>query len=198
MVIGKGGTGVEQLKDELEKLTEKQVSINVVEIKNPDIDAQLIAENIASQLERRISFRRATKQSISRAMKSGAKGIKTMVSGRLGGAEIARSEMYHEGTIPLQTIRADIDYGFAEAYTTYGRIGVKVWVYKGEILPVKNTHKAVEGGEKMLMPKRVKYRKQQRGAMKGKAHKGTQVTYGEYGTSSFGSCLDYKPADRSC
>ncbi|HHY04169.1 MAG TPA: 30S ribosomal protein S3 [Thermoanaerobacterales bacterium] len=148
MVIGKGGTGVEQLKDELEKLTDKQVSINVVEIKNPDIDAQLIAENIASQLERRISFRRATKQSISRAMKSGAKGIKTMVSGRLGGAEIARSEMYHEGSIPLQTIRADIDYGFAEAYTTYGRIGVKVWVYKGEILPVKDTHKAVEGGEK--------------------------------------------------
>ncbi|HHW03528.1 MAG TPA: 30S ribosomal protein S3 [Thermoanaerobacterales bacterium] len=147
MVIGKGGTGVEELKAELEKITGKQVSINVVEIKNPDIDAQLIAENIASQLERRISFRRAMKQAISRAMKTGAKGIKTMVSGRLGGAEIARSEMYHEGTIPLQTLRADIDYGFAEAYTTYGRIGVKVWVYKGEVLPVKKAQKTEEGGE---------------------------------------------------
>lgn len=147
MVIGKGGTGVEELKKELEKMTGKQVSINVVEIKSPDIDAQLIAENIASQLERRISFRRAMKQAISRSMKTGAKGIKTMVSGRLGGAEIARSEMYHEGTIPLQTLRADIDYGFAEAYTTYGRIGVKVWVYKGEVLPVKNKKKSGEGGE---------------------------------------------------
>ncbi|HQA60798.1 MAG TPA: 30S ribosomal protein S3, partial [Tepidanaerobacteraceae bacterium] len=131
MVIGKGGSGVDELKAELEQMTDKQVSINVVEIKNPDIDAQLVAENIASQLERRISFRRAMKQAISRALKSGAKGIKTMVSGRLGGAEIARSEMYHEGTIPLQTLRADIDYGFAEAHTTYGRIGVKVWIYKG-------------------------------------------------------------------
>lgn len=147
MVIGKGGTGVEELKKDLEKMTGKQVSINVVEIKNPDIEAQLIAENIASQLERRISFRRAMKQAISRAMKAGARGIKTMVSGRLGGAEIARSEMYHEGTIPLQTLRADIDYGFAEAYTTYGRIGVKVWVYKGEVLPVKNKKKSGEGGE---------------------------------------------------
>jgi small subunit ribosomal protein S3 len=147
MVIGKGGTGVEELKNELEKMTGKQVSVNVMEIKNPDIDAQLIAENIASQLERRISFRRAMKQAIARAMKAGAKGIKTMVSGRLGGAEIARSERYHEGTIPLQTLRADIDYGFAEAYTTYGRIGVKVWVYKGEVLPVKKTENPMEGGE---------------------------------------------------
>lgn len=147
MVIGKGGTGVEELKKDLEQMTAKQISINVVEIKNPDIEAQLIAENIASQLERRISFRRAMKQAISRAMKAGARGIKTMVSGRLGGAEIARSEMYHEGTIPLQTLRADIDYGFAEAYTTYGRIGVKVWVYKGEVLPVKNKLKSGEGGE---------------------------------------------------
>ena len=147
MVIGRGGSGVEELKKELEKMTQKQVSINVVEIKNTDIDAQLIAENIASQLERRISFRRAMKQSISRAMRSGAKGIKTMVGGRLGGSEIARSEMYHEGTIPLQTLRADIDYGFAEACTTYGRIGVKVWIYKGEILPVKQTQKPKEGGE---------------------------------------------------
>lgn len=147
MVIGKGGSGVDELKNQLEKMTDKQVSINVLEVKVPDIDAQLVAENIASQLERRISFRRAMKQSISRALKSGAKGIKTMVSGRLGGAEIARSEMYHEGTIPLQTLRADIDYGFAEAYTTYGRIGVKVWIYKGEILPVKQKQNPKEGGE---------------------------------------------------
>ena len=147
MVIGKGGSGVDELKTELEKMTNKKVSINVIEVKNPDIDAQLVAENIASQLERRISFRRAMKQSISRALRSGAKGIKTMVSGRLGGAEIARSEMYHEGTIPLQTLRADIDYGFAEAYTTYGRIGVKVWIYKGEILPVKQKQNPEEGGE---------------------------------------------------
>jgi len=147
MVIGKGGSGVDELKTELEQMTDKQVSINVIEIKNPDIDAQLVAENIASQLERRISFRRAMKQSISRALRSGAKGIKTMVSGRLGGAEIARSEMYHEGTIPLQTLRADIDYGFAEAHTTYGRIGVKVWIYKGEVLPVKQKQNPEEGGE---------------------------------------------------
>jgi small subunit ribosomal protein S3 len=146
MVIGKGGSGVDELKAELEQMTDKQVSINVVEIKNPDIDAQLVAENIASQLERRISFRRAMKQAISRALKSGAKGIKTMVSGRLGGAEIARSEMYHEGTIPLQTLRADIDYGFAEAHTTYGRIGVKVWIYKGEVLPTRQKQNPEEGG----------------------------------------------------
>jgi len=147
MVIGRGGSGVDELKNELEKMTDKQVSINVIEIKNPDIDAQLVAENIASQLERRISFRRAMKQAISRALKSGAEGIKTMVSGRLGGTEIARSEMYHEGTIPLQTLRADIDYGFAEAHTTYGRIGVKVWIYKGEVLPVKQKQNPEEGGE---------------------------------------------------
>lgn len=147
MVIGRGGSGVDELKSELEKMTNKQVSINVIEIKNPDIDAQLVAENIASQLERRISFRRAMKQAISRALKSGAEGIKTMVSGRLGGTEIARSEMYHEGTIPLQTLRADIDYGFAEAHTTYGRIGVKVWIYKGEVLPVKQKQNPEEGGE---------------------------------------------------
>jgi len=135
MVIGKGGTGVEELKNEIEKMTNKQLQINVIEVEKPELDAQLVAENIASQLERRISFRRAMKQAISRAMKAGAQGIKTMVSGRLGGAEIARSEGYSEGTIPLQTLRADIDYGFAEAHTTYGRIGVKVWIYKGEVLP---------------------------------------------------------------
>lgn len=135
IVIGKGGAAIEALKNELEKFTKKSVIINIIEIKVPELDAQLVAENIAAQIEKRISFRRAMKQAISRAMKAGAKGIKTMVSGRLGGAEIARSERYHEGTIPLQTLRADIDYGFAEAHTTYGRIGVKVWIYKGDVLP---------------------------------------------------------------
>lgn len=134
MVIGKGGSGVDDLKKELEVMTGKNVFINIIEIKVPELDAQLVAENIASQLEKRVSFRRAMKQSIQRTMRAGAKGIKTMVSGRLGGAEIARSERYSEGTIPLQTLRADIDYGFAEADTTYGKIGVKVWIYKGEIL----------------------------------------------------------------
>ena len=126
IVIGKGGQGVEILKDQLSRQTGKAVVLNIIEVKRPDIDAQLVAENIASQLERRISFRRAMKQAISRAMKGGALGIKTMCSGRLGGAEIARSEKYHDGSIPLQTLRADIDYGFAEAHTTYGRIGCKV------------------------------------------------------------------------
>ena len=136
MVIGKGGAEIEKLKETCKKKLggDKDVYINIVEIKQPDLNAQLVAENIASQLERRISFRRALKQSIGRTMKLGAKGIKTQVSGRLGGAEIARSEHYHEGTIPLQTIRADIDYGFAEAHTTYGRLGIKVWIYKGEVL----------------------------------------------------------------
>jgi small subunit ribosomal protein S3 len=134
MVIGKGGTGVEELKNDLEKMTGKNVFINIIEVKVPELEAQLVAENIASQLEKRVSFRRAMKQAIQRTMRAGAKGIKTTVSGRLGGAEIARSERYSEGTIPLQTLRADIDYGFAEADTTYGKIGVKVWIYKGEVL----------------------------------------------------------------
>lgn len=134
MVIGKGGAEIEKLRIQCEKILKKPVVINIVEIKSVDMNAQLISENIAQQLEKRISFRRAMKQSIGRAMKFGAKGIKVQVSGRLGGAEIARSERYHEGTIPLQTLRADIDYGFAEAATTYGRIGVKVWLYKGEVL----------------------------------------------------------------
>ena len=139
MVIGRGGTEIEKLKAICQKmLGGKEVSINIVEIKQPDLNAQLVAENIASQLERRISFRRALKQSIGRTMKLGARGIKCQVSGRLGGAEIARTEHYHEGTIPLQTIRADIDYGFAEAKTTYGRIGVKVWIYRGEVLHETN------------------------------------------------------------
>ena len=136
MVIGRGGSEIEKLKKICEKKLsgDKEVFINIVEIKQPDLDAQLVAENIAAQLEKRVSFRRALKQAIGRTMKLGAKGIKTQVSGRLGGAEIARTEQYHEGTIPLQTIRADIDYGFAEARTTYGAIGVKVWIYKGEVL----------------------------------------------------------------
>ena len=134
MVIGKGCSEIEKLRLQCEKMLNKPVVINIVEVRQPDLNAQLVAENIASQLERRISFRRAMKGCIGRSMKLGAKGIKTQVSGRLGGAEIARSEQYHDGTIPLQTIRADIDYGFAEANTTYGRIGVKVWLYKGEVL----------------------------------------------------------------
>jgi small subunit ribosomal protein S3 len=137
IVIGKGGQGVEELKNEIAKMTGKNILINIVEIKNPEIDAQLVAENIAAQIEKRVSFRRAMKQAISRAMKFNIKGIKTAVSGRLGGAEMARTERYHEGTIPLQTLRADIDYGFAEAHTTYGKIGVKVWIYKGEVLGKK-------------------------------------------------------------
>ncbi len=134
LVIGKGGAEIEKLRQTCETMLGKTVLLNIVEIKNPDTDAQLVAENIAQQLEKRISFRRAMKQCIGRAMKLGARGIKTQVSGRLGGADIARVEQYHEGTIPLQTLRADIDYGFAEANTTYGRIGIKVWIYRGEVL----------------------------------------------------------------
>ena len=156
MVIGRGGAEIEKLKATLEKKIGKEVSLNIIEIKNPDVNAQLVAESIASQLERRISFRRALKQAIGRAMKLGAKGIKCQVSGRVGGAEIARSETYKEGTIPLQTIRADIDYGFAEAKTTYGRIGVKVWIYTGEVLQVSNNN------EKRERPARRRPRKENR------------------------------------
>ena len=144
LVIGKGGNLAEELKKDLEKMMNKEVNLNIVEVKNIDTDAQLVAENICNQLERRISFRRAMKQCMQKAMKAGALGIKTSVSGRLGGADMARTEFYKEGTIPLQTLRADIDYGFAEADTTYGKIGVKVWIYKGEVLPTKK----VEGGDK--------------------------------------------------
>ncbi|MDP5276887.1 30S ribosomal protein S3 [Chengkuizengella axinellae] len=146
MVIGKGGSEVESLRNQITKLTSKKVHINITEIKNPDIVATLVAENIAQQLERRVSFRRAMKQAIQRTMRSGAKGIKTMVSGRLGGAEIARSEGYSEGTVPLHTLRADIDYGTAEAHTTYGRLGVKVWIYRGEVLPAAKKRASKEGG----------------------------------------------------
>jgi small subunit ribosomal protein S3 len=137
VVIGRAGSEIEKLKADVQKFTEKKVNLEIKEIKKPDLNAQLVAENIATQLENRISFRRAMKSTMSRTMKGGAKGIKTAVAGRLGGAEMARTEFYSEGTIPLQTIRANIDYGFAEAHTTYGKLGVKVWIYLGEVLPVK-------------------------------------------------------------
>ena len=140
IVIGRGGADIEKLRLTLEGMVGKRVAVNIVEIRNPDLNAQLVAESIASQLEKRVSFRRAMKQSMGRATRAGARGIKTAVSGRLGGAEIARVEHYHEGTIPLQTLRADIDYGFAEAKTTYGRIGVKVWIYRGEVLTLSLIH----------------------------------------------------------
>ena len=143
VVIGKGGAEIEKLKAELQKLVSKKLIVDIKEVKRPDRDAQLVAENIAAQLENRVSYRRALKSTMSRTMKSGALGIKAAVAGRLGGADIARSEFYSEGTIPLQTLRADIDYGFAEADTTYGKLGVKVWIYKGEILPSRK-----EGSDK--------------------------------------------------
>ena len=146
MVIGKGGAEVEAIRQHISKLSGKKVHINISEIKNPELDAILVAEGIAQQLERRVSFRRALKQSIQRTMRAGAKGVKTSVSGRLGGAEIARTEGYSEGTVPLHTLRADIDYGTAEAHTTYGRIGVKVWIYRGEVLPVAKKKAVQEGG----------------------------------------------------
>ena len=148
MVIGRGGSGIEQIKEGLKKYTDKKVDINIAEGKQPDMDATLVAENVAQQLERRIAFRRAMKQAVARTMRLGAKGIKIACSGRLGGAEIARKEFYREGSIPLHTLRADIDYGTAEAHTTYGRIGVKVWIFKGEVLPEKKQAKtAAEGSE---------------------------------------------------
>ncbi len=145
IVIGRGGTEVEKLRKELENMTDKKISVNIVEVKKPELDAQLVAENVASQLEKRISFRRAMKQAVGRTMRMGAEGIKISVAGRLGGAEIARTEWYSEGKVPLHTLRADIDYGFAEAMTTYGKLGVKVWIYKGEVLP-EAKKAADEGG----------------------------------------------------
>ena len=158
IVIGKGGEDIEKLRKEMEKMLGKPVSLNIIEIKNPDTNAQLVAENIANQLEKRIAFRRAMKQCMGRAMRMGAKGIKVSCGGRLGGAEIARTEHYHEGTIPLQTLRADIDYGFAEAATTYGRIGVKVWIYKGEVL-----HGGPRLGRSIEAPKPAFERRERRG-----------------------------------
>ncbi|MBE5970493.1 MAG: 30S ribosomal protein S3 [Lachnospiraceae bacterium] len=145
VVIGKGGAEIEKVKKEVQKLTDKKLVLDVKEVKRPDGDAQLVAENIAQQLENRVSFRRAMKSTMSKSLKAGAKGIKTAVSGRLGGADMARTEFYSEGTIPLQTLRADIEYGFAEADTTYGKLGVKVWIYKGEVLPTKTVQ---EGSDK--------------------------------------------------
>ncbi len=145
LVIGKGGAEIEKLKADVQKMTAKKLFIDVKEVKRPDREAQLVAENVAKQLENRVSFRRAMKSAMSRSMKSGIMGIKAAVSGRLGGADIARTEFYSEGTIPLQTLRADIDYGFAEADTTYGKLGVKVWIYKGEVLPARNNK---EGSDK--------------------------------------------------
>lgn len=154
MVIGRGGSEIEKLKATLEKKLGKDVALNIIEVKNPDANAQLIAENIAGQLERRVSYRRALKQAIGRTMKLGAKGIKIQLSGRVGGAEIARSETYKEGTIPLQTIRADIDYGFAEAKTTYGRLGIKVWVYTGEVLHAANNSKDSRNDNRRRRPRK--------------------------------------------
>ena len=147
MVIGRQGSNIELLKSDLKKMTDSAIDINIVEVKTPDMDATLVAENIAAQLERRSAFRRAMKQCVGRTMRMGAKGIKITCGGRLGGAEIARSESYREGSIPLHTLRADIDYGTAEAHTTYGRIGIKVWIYKGEVLPEKEAVKAAPAKE---------------------------------------------------
>lgn len=148
VVIGRGGAGIERLRQELDKLTGRQTHINIMEIRVPELDAQLVAESVAAQLEKRVAFRRAMKQAMGRTMRAGAKGARIMVSGRLGGAEMSRTEWYTDGTVPLHTLRADIDYGFTEAKTTYGQIGVKVWIYKGEILPKqKKAEGAVEGGE---------------------------------------------------
>ena len=150
IVIGKGGAEIDKIKEETQKLTTKKLTVDIKEVKRPDRDAQLVAENIAAQLENRVSFRRAMKSTMGRTMKSGALGIKTSVSGRLGGADMARTEFYSEGTIPLQTLRADIDYGFAEADTTYGKVGVKVWIYKGEVLPTRKNEEenTQEGSDK--------------------------------------------------
>ncbi len=148
VVIGKGGQEIEVTKKELAKLTDKKIMVDIKEIKRPDKDAQLVAENIALQLENRVSFRRAMKSCMSRTMKTGALGIKAACAGRLGGADMARTEFYSEGTIPLQTLRADVDYGFAEADTTYGKLGVKVWIYKGEVLPAVKKERKTEGGDK--------------------------------------------------
>lgn len=147
IVIGRGGTEVEILRKDLEKMTGKNINVNIVEIKTPELNAQLVAENVAAQLEKRIAFRRAMKQAVGRTMRLGAQGIKIMCSGRLAGAEMARSEWYNEGKVPLHTLRADIDYGFAEADTTYGKIGVKVWIYKGEVLPSAKRVAVAEGGK---------------------------------------------------
>ena len=180
MIIGRGGAEVDKLRKDLEQMTGRQIQVNIVEIKTPETDAQLVAESIAFALERRISFRRAMRQAQQRAIRQGAKGIKVAVSGRLGGAEIARTEWSPEGSVPLHTLRADIDYGFAEANTTFGKIGVKVWIYHGEVLPETATRRRIKGASRVLIPKRVKYRRVHRGRMTAMAP-GYEVTFGEFG-----------------
>ena len=219
IIIGRKGTEVDKLKTEIQKQTNREVFINIQEIQKPELDAQLIGESVAMQLEKRVAFRRAMRKAVESALRFGARGIKVRVSGRLNGAEIARSEWYLHGQLPLQTLRADIDYGFAEACTTYGAIGVKVWLYKGERLAPRigreedyrtprragttvelHAHPADELGELtagsrsykesciMLMPKKVKYRKQQRGRMAGKAWRGSDVSFGDYGLKALEPC----------
>jgi small subunit ribosomal protein S3 len=210
IIIGRKGTEVEKLKQEIQKRTSRDVFINIQEIQKPELDAQLISESVAMQLEKRVAFRRAMRKAVESALRFGARGIKVRVSGRLNGAEIARSEWYLHGQLPLQTLRADIDYGFAEANTTYGQIGVKVWLYKGErLLPrvgreeeYRAPRRAVgaraggagpgaereRGSTVMLMPKKVKYRKQQRGRMTGKAWRGSTVAFGDYGLKALEPC----------
>src|SRR5262249_14827079 len=219
-IIGRKGTEVDKLKQEIQKRTSREVFINIQEIQKPELDAQLISESVAMQLEKRVAFRRAMRKAVESALRFGARGIKVRVSGRLNGAEIARSEWYLHGQLPLQTLRADIDYGFAEANTTYGQIGIKVWLYKGERLvpqrgreeeyreraprrpaaragdragragrageagratPSRPSRPSRPGITPMLMPKKVKYRKQQRGRMAGKAWRGSEVAFGDYG-----------------
>ena len=186
IVIGKSGTEVDALRRELHKLTGKPVKVNIKEIKRPELDAKLVAQSIAEQLQNRVAFRRAMKRALTSAMRSGAKGVKVQVSGRLGGAEMARTEGYSDGRVPLHTLRADIDYGFIEAKTTTGRIGVKCWINKGEVMP-EGYERSIRAGRKrtvavaMLMPKRVRYRKQMRGRRRGYSKGGTTVAFGEYG-----------------
>ena len=218
IIIGRKGQEVDKLKQEIQKRTNREVFINIQEIQKPELDAQLVGESVAMQLEKRVAFRRAMRKAVESALRFGARGIKVRVSGRLNGAEIARSEWYLHGQLPLQTLRADIDYGFAEANTTYGQIGVKVWLYKGERLTPRTgreeefgasgggrDHRDRDrdrgprrpGGDRpgastrlniMLMPKKVKYRKQQRGRMRGKAWRGSDVSFGDYGLKAMEPC----------
>ena len=202
IIIGRKGTEVDKLKQEIQKRTNREVFINIQEIQKPELEAQLIAESVAVQLEKRVAFRRAMRKAVESALRFGARGIKVRVSGRLNGAEIARSEWYLHGQLPLQTLRADIDYGFAEASTTYGQIGVKVWLYKGErLVPRARPRRGIPGPRRravlqavkrrrriMLMPKKVKYRKQQRGRMAGKAWRGSDVSFGDYGLKAMEPC----------
>src|SRR5262249_9332285 len=189
IVIGKRGAGIETIKKDLQRFTKNEVFLNIIEVRKAETDAQLVSENIATQLERRIAFRRAMKKAIQTAMKFGAKGIRVACSGRLGGAEMARYEWYREGRVPLHTLRADIDYGFAVAKTTYGTIGCKVWICRGEVLPGKAGHPAflptcsglVEGERYMFNPARTKYGKMQKGRMPGKAYRGNSLNYGSFG-----------------